>query len=139
MPSPYGHLQAVGRDAKGRKQYRYHSAYRHQRDQTKFGRMLRFGNALLLIRERVEKDLKRPGLPKEKVLATVVKVLEGTCMRIGNEEYRNQNESYGLTTLQDKRVHICGSIVRFAFRGNAANNAVPALRKSLSRAKKFRD
>ena len=83
-----GHIQAVGRDAKGRKQYRYHPSYRHHRDQTKFGRMLAFGNALEKIRARVEEDLKLPGLSRNKVLATVVKLLERTCIRVGNDEYK---------------------------------------------------
>jgi DNA topoisomerase I len=118
-PSPYGHLQAVGRDAKGRKQYRYHSAYRNQRDQTKYGRMLAFGAALPAIRKRIEEDLSLPGLPKNKVLAAIVRLLERTCMRIGNDEYVKQNESYGLTTLQDNHVKVEGSKMRFKFRGKS--------------------
>jgi DNA topoisomerase I len=117
--SPYGHIQAVGRDAKGRKQYRYHSAYRHIRDQTKYGRMLAFGASLPAIRERVEADLSLPGLPRNKVLAAVVKLLESTCMRIGNDEYKKQNESFGLTTLQDKHVKVEGAKMRFKFRGKS--------------------
>jgi DNA topoisomerase I len=117
--SPYGHLQAVGRDAKGRKQYRYHNAYRSQRDQTKYGRMLAFGTALPAIRKRIEEDLKLAGLPKNKVLATVVRLLEQTCMRIGNDEYVKQNESFGLTTLQDGHVKVSGSKMRFKFRGKS--------------------
>lgn len=117
--SPYGHLQAVGRDAKGRKQYRYHTAYRYQRDQTKFGRLMSFGAALEKIRDRVEEDLSLPGLPKDKVLAAVVKLLERTCMRIGNDEYKEENGSYGLTTLQDKHVKIEGSTMRFKFKGKS--------------------
>jgi DNA topoisomerase I len=117
--SPYGHLQAVGRDAKGRKQYRYHNAYRNQRDQTKYGRMLAFGTALPAIRKRIEEDLKLPGLPKNKVLATVVHLLERTCMRIGNDEYVKQNESFGLTTLQDGHVKVSGGKMRFKFRGKS--------------------
>jgi DNA topoisomerase-1 len=116
---PDGHLQAVGRDAKGRKQYRYHPSYRHQRDQTKFGRMLAFGQALPKIRERIEADLKLPGLPRNKVLAAVVQLLESTCMRIGNDEYKKTNESYGLTTLQDDHVQVAGSTMRFTFRGKS--------------------
>jgi DNA topoisomerase I len=117
--SPYGHIQAVGRDAKGRKQYRYHSAYRHIRDQTKYGRMLAFGAALPAIRQRVDADLSLPGLPRHKVLAAVVKLLERTCMRIGNDEYKKQNESFGLTTLQDKHVKVEGAKMRFKFRGKS--------------------
>lgn len=114
-----GHIQAVGRDAKGRKQYRYHPSYRHHRDQTKFGRMLAFGNALEKIRTRVEQDLQLPELSRQKVLAAVVKLLETTCMRIGNDEYKEQNESYGLTTLQDRHVKVEGSSIRFRFRGKS--------------------
>jgi DNA topoisomerase-1 len=118
-PSPYGHLQAVGRDAKGRKQYRYHPAYRSQRDQTKYGRMLAFGSALPSIRKRIDEDLSLPGLPKNKVLGAIVRLLERTCMRIGNDEYVKQNESYGLTTLQDNHVKIAGSKMRFKFKGKS--------------------
>jgi DNA topoisomerase-1 len=120
--SPYGHLQAVGRDAKGRKQYRYHPAYRHQRDETKYGRMLAFGAALPAIRARIEEDLSLPGLPKNKVLATVVRLLERTCMRIGNDEYAKQNESFGLTTLQDQHVKIAGGTMRFKFKGKSGQH-----------------
>ncbi len=116
---PEGHLQAVGRDAKGRKQYRYHPQYRNQRDQTKYSRMLAFGKALPAIRARVEADLSLPGLPRDKVLAAVVKLLEGTCMRIGNDEYKEQNDSYGLTTLQDHHVEVSGSKMHFRFRGKS--------------------
>jgi len=118
-PSPYGHIQAVGRDAKGRKQYRYHVAYRSQRDQTKYGRMLAFGAALPQIRKRIENDLNLPGLPKPKVLATIVHLLEKTCMRIGNDEYVKENESFGLTTLQDQHVNVNGTKMRFKFRGKS--------------------
>jgi DNA topoisomerase I len=120
--SPYGHLQAVGRDAKGRKQYRYHTAYRSRRDQTKYGRMLAFGAALPSIRKRIDEDLSLPGLPKNKVLAAIVRLLERTCMRIGNDEYVKQNESYGLTTLHDNHVKIAGSKIRFKFRGKSGQS-----------------
>ena len=118
-PTSTGHVQAVGRDAKGRKQYRYHSLYRHVRDQTKFGRMLAFGAALPKIRARIEADLKLPGLPRHKVLAAVVKLLDTTCMRIGNDEYKKQNDSYGLTTLQDQHVRVDGNTMRFRFKGKS--------------------
>lgn len=118
-PSPYGHLQAVGRDAKGRKQYRYHPAYRNQRDQTKYGRMLAFGAALPTIRKRIDEDLGLPGLPKNKVLAAIIRLLERTCMRIGNDEYVKQNESFGLTTLHDKHVNVNGGTMRFKFKGKS--------------------
>src|SRR4051812_2637695 len=112
-PSPNGHIQATGRDARGRKQYRYHPKWREGRDETKFGRMLAFSEALPRIRARVERDLSLPGLPREKVLATVVSLLECTCIRVGNDEYAKANRSYGLTTLQDKHVEISGSTLSF--------------------------
>jgi DNA topoisomerase I len=118
-PSPSGHIQATGRDARGRKQYRYHSKWREVRDETKFGRMLAFSEALPQIRERVERDLGLPGLPREKVLATVVRLLECTCIRVGNDEYTRANRSFGLTTLQDRHVEISGSTLRFEFRGKS--------------------
>jgi DNA topoisomerase I len=118
-PSPNGHIQATGRDARGRKQYRYHPKWREVRDETKFGRMLAFSEVLPKIRERIERDLARPGLPREKVLATVVSLLECTCIRVGNDEYAKANRSYGLTTLQDRHVEISGSNLRFEFRGKS--------------------
>lgn len=118
-PRPNGHLQATGRDARGRKQYRYHPDWRQVRDETKFGRMMVFGEALPTIRERVERDLSQRGLPREKVLAAVVKLLETTLIRIGNKEYARQNNSFGLTTLRDRHVDIEGSKLRFEFRGKS--------------------
>jgi DNA topoisomerase I len=118
-PSPNGHIQATGRDARGRKQYRYHPKWREVRDETKFGRMLAFSQALPKIRARLEHDLNLPGLPREKVLATVVRLLECTCIRVGNEEYAKSNRSFGLTTLQDRHVEISGSNLRFEFRGKS--------------------
>jgi DNA topoisomerase-1 len=118
-PSPNGHIQATGRDARGRKQYRYHPKWREVRDETKFGRMMAFSEALPKIRERLERDLSRPGLSREKVLATVVRLLESTCIRVGNDEYAKANRSYGLTTLQDRHVEISGSNLRFEFRGKS--------------------
>ncbi len=118
-PSPSGHIQATGRDARGRKQYRYHPKWREVRDETKFGRMLGFSQALPKIRTRLERDLSLPGLPREKVLATVVRLLECTCIRVGNDEYAKSNRSYGLTTLQDRHVEITGSNLRFEFRGKS--------------------
>lgn len=118
-PSPFGHLQAAGRDARARKQYRYHSLYRQVRDQAKFGRMIAFGAMLARIRARVERDLAKPGLPKEKVVATVVRLLETTFIRVGNEEYAKDNESFGLTTMRDKHVKIEGATLRFHFRGKS--------------------
>jgi DNA topoisomerase I len=118
-PSPNGHLQATGRDAKGRKQYRYHPRWREVRNQTKYDRMIAFGEALPRIRARVAHDLELPGLPREKVLATVVRLLERTCFRVGNEEYARQNGSYGLTTLRNRHVDVSGATLRFHFRGKS--------------------
>ncbi len=114
-----GHLQATGRDDRGRKQYRYHPHWRTVRDEAKYGRMLQFGQALPVIRKRIDADLNRPGLSREKVLATVVRLLELTFIRIGNEEYARSNESYGLTTLTDDHVELVGSHVRFVFLGKS--------------------
>jgi DNA topoisomerase I len=118
-PSANGHIQATGRDARGRKQYRYHPRWREVRDETKFGRMLDFSTALPRIRRRVERDLGWSGLPREKVLATVVRLLECTGIRVGNDEYARANGSFGLTTLRDDHVEISGSTLRFQFRGKS--------------------
>jgi DNA topoisomerase-1 len=114
-----GHLQATGQDARGRKQYRYHPRWREVRDETKYGRMIAFGSVLPRIRRRVARDLARPGLPREKVLATVVRLLEKTFIRVGNEEYARENESFGLTTLRERQVKVNGSQLRFRFRGKS--------------------
>jgi DNA topoisomerase-1 len=118
-PSCSGHIQAIGWDVKGRKQYRYHSQYRAVRDQAKFSRMIAFGTALAVIRRRVEEDLKRRGLPREKVLGTVVRLLETTCIRVGNVEYAKENESFGLTTMRNRHVQISGATLRFQFKGKS--------------------
>jgi DNA topoisomerase-1 len=118
-PDANGHLQATGRDAKGRKQYRYHPRWREVRDGNKYERMIAFGRALPLIRKRVQKDLARPGLPREKILATVVRLLEVTLIRVGNEEYAKQNESFGLATMRNRHVRVNGSALRFQFRGKS--------------------
>ncbi len=118
-PLENGHLQATGRDAKGRKQYRYHPLWRSIRDQTKFTRMIAFSQALPEIRRRLDHDLALPGLPKQKVLATVLKLMELTRIRVGNEEYAKTNDSYGLTTLHDDHVNVSGSKVQFQFRGKS--------------------
>ena len=118
-PNPNGHIQATARDAKGRKQYRYHPGWREVRDETKFTRMARFALALPTIRERVEADLGRRGLPKEKVMAAVVRLLETTHIRVGNEEYAQHNDSYGLTTLRDEHAQIERSKIVFEFRGKS--------------------
>jgi DNA topoisomerase-1 len=117
--NPDGHLQAVGRDAKGRKQYRYHAGFTRLRDADKYGRMLRFARRLPRIREAVEADLARPGMPREKVLALIVRLLELTHLRVGNEEYARLNRSYGLTTLRDRHARVEGSRVRFRFTGKS--------------------
>jgi DNA topoisomerase-1 len=121
---PRGHLQATGRDVKGRKQYRYHPEWRTCRDDTKYGRMQAFAAALPTIRARTTADLLKPGLPREKVLATVVQLLEKSLIRVGNEEYKKQNGSFGLTTLQDRHVAVNGSTLRFEFRGKSGKRHV---------------
>ena len=118
-PSPTGHLQATGRDARGRKQYRYHPRWREVRDETKFARMVAFSEVLPKIRARVDADLARPGLSRDKVLATVVRLLECTNIRVGNDEYARANGSYGLTTLRDKHVEVSGGSLRFSFKGKS--------------------
>jgi DNA topoisomerase-1 len=118
-PSPRGHIQATGRDARGRKQYRYHSRWREVRDQGKFDRLIAFGHALPRLRRKVETDLARHGLPREKVLAAVVRVMEITLIRVGNEEYARDNKSFGLTTLRDRHAHIDGGQAQFEFRGKS--------------------
>ena len=121
-PQADGHIQATGRDAKGRKQYRYHPRWRQVRDETKYDRMMAFGAALPKIRERVDRDLNLRGLPHDKVVATVVRLLETTFIRVGNEEYAQSNDSYGLTTLRDDHVEIEGSKIAFTFRGKSGKD-----------------
>lgn len=116
---PNGHLQATGIDARGRKQYRYHPKWREVRDATKYDRMIAFGYALPKIRARVAKDMAREGMPKEKILATIVQLLEKTLIRVGNEEYAEENQSYGLTTMRNKHVKIRGDKVQFEFKGKS--------------------
>jgi len=118
-PIEEGHLQASERDARGRKQYRYHARWRETRDTTKFDRMIVFGKALPKMRSRVKKDLAGAGLSREKVLATIVRLLETTFIRVGNEEYKRQNGSFGLTTLRNKHVHVAGPKIHFYFRGKS--------------------
>ncbi|HEY8740147.1 MAG TPA: DNA topoisomerase IB [Candidatus Dormibacteraeota bacterium] len=117
--NPSGHLQVVGRDDRGRKQYRYHGDWRTVRDAVKFHRMIAFGEALPGMRHRVSADLRKHGLPREKVLATVVAMLEQTLVRVGNEEYRQQNQSYGVTTLRNRHVSVSRANARFRFRGKS--------------------
>jgi DNA topoisomerase I len=116
-PDPDGHLQATGRDARGRRQYRYHARFRARRDRGKFARLVRFGDRLPRIRRRVRSDLARQGLPREKVLAAVVALLETTRFRVGNSEYARLNRSFGISTLRDRHATVSGSTVRFRFRG----------------------
>ena len=118
-PSPNGHVQATGRDARGRKQYRYHERWREVRDENKFERLAQFAKALPDIRRRVARDFELPGLPRRKVLATIVRLLERTFIRIGNEEYARENKSFGLTTLKNRHVKVRGAEVRFRFRGKS--------------------
>jgi len=118
-PSANCHVQATGRDARRRKQYLYHERWREIRDENKYDRMVAFGKALPKIRRRVAKDLKLSGLPRNKVLATVVQLLERTFIRIGNEEYARDNKSFGLTTMKDRHVEVKGSKMRFRFRGKS--------------------
>jgi DNA topoisomerase-1 len=118
-PDPCGHIQATGRDARGRKQYRYHPDWRASRDESKYARMAAFGRALPGIRARVDADLRRHGLPKEKVLAAVIRLLELTLIRVGNDEYARSNKSFGLTTLRDRHARFHGAQVRFEFKGKS--------------------
>jgi DNA topoisomerase-1 len=121
-PLPRGHIQASGRDAKGRKQYRYHARWREVRDETKYARMIAFGQALPRIRERTDRDLSLPGLPREKILATVVSLLETTFIRVGNEEYARENKSFGLTTMRNRHVDVEGGEIEFKFRGKSGKD-----------------
>lgn len=118
-PKANGHIQATGRDAKGRKQYRYHSMFREIRDSTKYEHMVEFAKALPHVRERIDEDLAKRGLPRVKVLAAVVHLLETTMIRVGNSDYAKQNKSYGLTTLRDRHVEVDGAELRFDFKGKS--------------------
>ena len=118
-PYANGHIQATGIDAKGRKQYRYHAQWRAVRDATKFNHMLAFGEALPLIRATVREHLGHRGLTREKVLAGIVALLEKTLIRVGNDEYARDNQSYGLTTLRDEHVDVTGDTIRFRFKGKS--------------------
>jgi DNA topoisomerase I len=121
-PSPLGHIQATGRDARGRKQYRYHERWREVRDEAKYGRLSDFAKALPRIRERIDSDLALSGIPRERVLATAIRVLEETFMRVGNVEYARANGSFGLTTLRSKHVDVDGSRIVFRFRGKSGKD-----------------
>ena len=125
--SPRGHIQATGLDAKGRKQYRYHPKWHAVRDETKFARMQAFARALPTVRAHAEADLKKPGFPREKILAAIVLLLEKTLIRVGNEEYARENKSYGLTTLRNRHAIVEGATVRFKFRGKSGKEHLVAL------------
>ena len=116
---PRGHLQATGLDARGRKQYRYHPRWREVRDADKYSRMLEFGRALPRLRKRLEEILAQPGFSRDKVLATVITLLDVTLIRVGNPQYARENRSYGLTTLRNKHVEVNGSAIAFQFRGKS--------------------
>ncbi len=118
-PTPNGHIQATGRDLRGRKQYRYHDRWREVRDENKFGRLAEFAKALPNVRRRITRDMKLSGLPREKILAAIVRLLDRTFMRIGNEEYARFNKSFGLTTMRDRHVTVKGSHLLFRFRGKS--------------------
>jgi DNA topoisomerase-1 len=133
-PIKHGHVQAVGRDARGRKQYRYHPRWREVRDQAKYGRMIEFARALPRIRRRTDRDLRRRGLPREKVLALVIRLLEATLIRVGNEEYARENRTFGLSTLRDRHLKGEGHNVRFSFTGKSGKeHDVPIPDKRLRR------
>ncbi len=127
-PWSNGHLQATGRDARGRKQYRYHARYRARREDAKFERLIAFAKALPAIREQVERDLGRTGLPREKVVAAVVRLLELTLIRVGNDEYARLNRSFGLTTLRDRHARVDGTEITFRFRGKSGKDHEVGLR-----------
>ncbi len=118
-PQARGHIQVTGRDARGRKQYHYHEDWRAMRDRTKYDRMIELGNKLGKLRRRVSRDLRKRGFPKEKIVATVVRLLQTTFIRVGNEEYVRQNKSFGLTTLRNRHVDIKGSGIHFEFKGKS--------------------
>jgi len=117
--NPKGHLQVTGRDAKGRKQSRYHPRWREIRDETKYERMILFGTVLPTVRQQVEQDLSLAGMPRKKVLAAIVRLMETTYIRVGNEEYARTNHSYGLTTMRNRHVEIEGANITFKFEGKS--------------------
>ena len=133
-PHEDGHLQVTARDARGRKQYRYHPRFRQHRDGTKFERMFELSDVLWKIRERVESDIELPGLARDKIMATVVWLLETTLIRVGSDEYRKSNKSFGLTTLRRRHVAVVGSEMRFEFRGKSGvQHAVSVADKRIAR------
>lgn len=118
-PDPDGHIQVTARDARGRKQYRYHPSYREARDQSKFRRMLEFSETLAILREHIERDVRAADLTRRQLIGTVVRLLDKTLIRVGNDEYARENRSYGLTTLRRKHVQVKGAMLRFIFRGKS--------------------
>ena len=126
-PVANGHIQATGRDARGRKQYRYHGRWREARDATKYERTIAFGEVLPRIRARVDRDLRGSELSRERVLATIVRLLDSTYIRVGNEEYARENRSFGLTTMRDRHVEVDGSKLRFQFRGKSGKQHTVAI------------
>jgi DNA topoisomerase I len=118
-PTDRGHILATGRDAKGRKQYRYHPRWREVRDETKYDKLINFGEALPRIREHIARDLERSGLPYEKVIATIIRLLDTTLIRVGNEEYMRENGSYGLTTMLNQHVEVSEARIHFNFKGKS--------------------
>jgi DNA topoisomerase-1 len=127
-PDPNGHIQATGRDAKGRKQYRYHASWNEHRNMNKFGRLIAFSQTLPLLRAQVEKDLGQRGLTRDRVIATVIRLLETTYIRVGNKEYAKANKSFGLTTLRDPHVEVAGATLRFGFVGKSGQKHQVELR-----------
>jgi DNA topoisomerase-1 len=123
-PVDHGHLQVTGRDERGRKQHLYHSRWRETREQTKFDRMIDFARALPVIRKQLKRDLARAGLCREKVLATVVRLLEVSLIRVGNDEYARDNKSYGLTTMKNRHARVRGAKIKFQFRGKSGKDHV---------------
>lgn len=117
--SPDGHLQATGRDARGRKQYRYHAAWRLHRDRSKFERTIAFGERLPALRRRIGRDLRERGMTRRRVLAALLRLLDRTRIRVGNEEYARSNRSFGLSTLRTRHVSVRGDAIHFAFRGKS--------------------
>jgi DNA topoisomerase-1 len=127
-PHPNGHIQATGRDARGRKQYRYHGRWRAVRDEDKYEKILDFARALPKVRRRMARDMKKRGLPREKVLATVIWLLETTLVRVGNDEYARENRSFGLTTLRRRHTRVRGKHVGFVFRGKSGKEHVVGIK-----------
>jgi DNA topoisomerase-1 len=117
--SEHGHLQATGRDARGRKQFRYHQRWREVRDETKYSHMIAFARTLPRIRRRVARDLRRSGLPREKILAAIIRLLDASPIRVGNDEYARTNKSFGLTTMRNRHVKVSGAKLQFLFRGKS--------------------